>query len=52
MSSDGVVKADPYGKGYAAMIPGATLTVIPEAGHYPHIEQPAAFMKALNAFIG
>ncbi len=48
---DGIVKADPYGKGYAELIPGAKLSIVKEAGHLPHIEQPEAFMKVLNGFI-
>ncbi|MSQ73361.1 MAG: alpha/beta hydrolase [Betaproteobacteria bacterium] len=32
---------------YAQSIPGASLCVIAEAGHYPHIEQPVAFAKAM-----
>jgi pimeloyl-ACP methyl ester carboxylesterase len=51
-AQDGIVKADPYGKGYAALIPGAKLSVIENAGHLPHIEQPQAFMKVLDGFIG
>ncbi len=49
--NDGIVKADPYGRGYAALIPGARLDVIKEAGHLPHIEQPQEFMRLLNGFI-
>ena len=49
---DGIVKADPYGKGFAALIPGAQFKVIKSAGHLPHIEQPAAFMAAIKGFIG
>ena len=48
---DGIVKADPYGKGFAALIPGARLEVIRDAGHLPHLEQPEAFMKVLEGFI-
>jgi pimeloyl-ACP methyl ester carboxylesterase len=28
-----------YGRGYSALIPGARFETIPEAGHFPHIEQ-------------
>lgn len=51
-AEDGIVKAETYGKGYAALIQGATLSVIPKAGHFPHIEQPGAFLKVLGDFIG
>jgi pimeloyl-ACP methyl ester carboxylesterase len=36
---------------FAAMIPGAQKTIIPDAGHLPHVEQPAAFAAAVTAFI-
>jgi cystathionine beta-lyase/cystathionine gamma-synthase/pimeloyl-ACP methyl ester carboxylesterase len=32
-------------------IPSATLTVIPDAGHMPNLEQPAAFNHALGRFL-
>ncbi len=35
----------------AGELPGATLAVIPEAGHVPHEEQPAAFMQAVEDFL-
>jgi 3-oxoadipate enol-lactonase len=35
----------------AAAIPGATLVVIPRAGHLSNLEQPNAFNDALNAFL-
>jgi pimeloyl-ACP methyl ester carboxylesterase len=35
----------------ASAIPGATLTVIPEAGHVPQLEQPEAWWKALSGFL-
>ena len=38
-ASDGMVSVA-YAEAYRRMIPGATLVVIPEAGHLPHIEQP------------
>jgi pimeloyl-ACP methyl ester carboxylesterase len=47
---DGIV-APAYGKAYAEAIPGATLQVIPGAGHFPHLEQPESFMTALREFL-
>jgi pimeloyl-ACP methyl ester carboxylesterase len=47
---DGIV-APAYGKAYAEAIPGATLQVIPGAGHFPHLEQPESFMAALREFL-
>ncbi len=38
-------------RGMAQLIPGARLTVIPEAGHFPWVEQPAAFRAALDEFL-
>jgi len=35
----------------AGVLPGTELVVIPQAGHVPHEEQPAAFMQALDSFI-
>ena len=48
-AQDGVVSAA-YAEGWRSRIPGATLGVIPNAGHYPHREQPDAFAAALAAF--
>jgi pimeloyl-ACP methyl ester carboxylesterase len=48
--NDGIV-APEYGRAYAGLIPGAQMTVIPQAGHYPHLEQPAEFMQRLRAFL-
>ncbi len=39
-----------YGEGWAREIPGARLEVIPGAGHFPHWEQPQAFVDKLAAF--
>lgn len=36
----------------AAAIKGSTLVEIPDAGHLPNMEQPAAFNKAVRNFIG
>jgi cystathionine beta-lyase/cystathionine gamma-synthase/pimeloyl-ACP methyl ester carboxylesterase len=35
----------------ADAIPSATLTVIPDAGHLPNLEQPTAFNRALGRFL-
>jgi pimeloyl-ACP methyl ester carboxylesterase len=47
--TDGIV-APSYGEAWQAEIPGAEMTVIPRAGHYPHWEQPEAFAAAVTAF--
>jgi len=49
--NDGIVTTD-YGRAYQALIPGSRLAVIAEAGHYPHIEQPEAFMRQVRGFLG
>ena len=36
-----------YGEKFCAMIAGATMTVIEEAGHSPQMEQPDAFVDAV-----
>jgi pimeloyl-ACP methyl ester carboxylesterase len=38
-----------YGRAYADLIPGAQLTLIPSAGHHPELEQPDAFLAAVEA---
>jgi pimeloyl-ACP methyl ester carboxylesterase len=50
-ANDGIT-SPAYGSRYAKLIAGAELAVIPEAGHYPHLEQPAKFMEHLRAFLG
>lgn len=35
----------------ASLIPGATLVIVPGAGHLANLEQPDAFNNALNAFL-
>jgi pimeloyl-ACP methyl ester carboxylesterase len=37
---------------YARFIPGAQVVIVPACGHVPHIEQPAAFVAAIENFIG
>ena len=48
--NDGIVSAD-YGKAYSKLIKGAKFAAVAKAGHYPHLEQPAAFMKAIGGFV-
>ncbi len=45
--SDGIVSTA-YAEGWRQEIAGATLQVVPNAGHYPHWEQPEAFSAALE----
>lgn len=40
-----------YGRSYAAAIPGARFETIEGAGHFPHLEQPQAFARAVSAFV-
>jgi pimeloyl-ACP methyl ester carboxylesterase len=48
-SADRILTED-YGRAYCAAIPGARFETIERAGHYPHIEQPDAFTRAVFAF--
>jgi pimeloyl-ACP methyl ester carboxylesterase len=48
-AKDGVVGTG-YAEAWRSRIPGATLEVIPDAGHFPHWEQPDAFAASLAAF--
>jgi pimeloyl-ACP methyl ester carboxylesterase len=48
--SDRVVSPD-YGRAYQRAIPGATFTLIPCAGHYPHRERPEEFVSAVREFL-
>jgi pimeloyl-ACP methyl ester carboxylesterase len=47
---DGVVPIE-YGRAFADSFPHATFRSIPEAGHFPHIEQPALTMAAISDFV-
>ncbi len=47
--NDGIVTPD-YGAALRDLIPGASLSVIPEAGHHPHIEQPDEFASRFLEF--
>lgn len=50
-ASDGLVGAD-YIERYAKLVPGARVVTIPEAGHAPQAEQPAALARAMIDFFG
>jgi aminoacrylate hydrolase len=42
----------PLTESLAASIPGAAFVVLPKCGHYPHVEQAAAFNYTLVKFLG
>jgi pimeloyl-ACP methyl ester carboxylesterase len=48
-ASDGMVPVA-YAEAHRQMIPGATLVIIPDAGHLPHIEQPNVVLQHVLAF--
>ena len=37
---------------YQRSIPGAKVVIVPDCGHVPQIEQPDAFVAAVETFIG
>ncbi len=47
---DRVVSVD-YGRQWQQALPDARMQVIEDAGHYPHIEQPEAFVRTLEQFV-
>ena len=47
--SDGIVSPE-YGQAFCDMIPGASMVVIPNAGHAPQIEQPEQFVEHFIQF--
>jgi pimeloyl-ACP methyl ester carboxylesterase len=49
--NDGIV-TPAYGRTMAKHVPGSSLVTIPQAGHYPHVEQLQAFMGHLRKFLG
>jgi pimeloyl-ACP methyl ester carboxylesterase len=49
--SDGIVSTS-YGTAWQGEIPAAAMTVIPDAGHFPHWEKPEEFAAAVTAFTG
>jgi len=50
-AQDGIV-TPAYGERWRELVPGAVLETIPDAGHYPHWEQPEAFVRHVAAFAG
>lgn len=47
---DGIVPLE-YERAFADGFPRSTLRTVPEAGHFPHIEQPGIVLAALNEFV-
>lgn len=50
-ANDGITPPS-YAAKYAGLIPGSEMVTIPQAGHYPHLEQPEKFLQHLRAFLG
>jgi pimeloyl-ACP methyl ester carboxylesterase len=48
--SDRIVRPE-YGRAFQQAIPGAQFQLIQEAGHYPYLEQPEAFVASVMAFL-
>jgi pimeloyl-ACP methyl ester carboxylesterase len=48
--ADRVVTPD-YGRAFAAAIPGARFVTVEGAGHFPHLEQPDAFVRRILEFV-
>ena len=46
-----LVNPIPVAQRLAELLPNARLTIIPEAGHLPHVEQSLAFRQAVDAFL-
>jgi len=49
-ANDGIVTPD-YGRAFCRMVPEAEFAVVGGAGHYPHLEQPAAFLALARKFL-
>jgi pimeloyl-ACP methyl ester carboxylesterase len=50
-AKDGIV-TPAYGRAFAKEIKGARFATVGRAGHFPHIEQPEAFLAEVAGFIG
>jgi pimeloyl-ACP methyl ester carboxylesterase len=40
-----------YAEAFHRLIPGSTLTMIPDAGHLPHVERTPVVAQAMQAFL-
>jgi pimeloyl-ACP methyl ester carboxylesterase len=49
--SDGIADPD-YGRAFAAAIPGAQFRLLPDTGHLPQLESPAALTALIDDFMG
>ena len=50
-ADDRFVTASYYGAAYRSAIPGARFETIDRAGHFPHIEEPAALVDRVRGFL-
>ena len=50
-ADDRFVTAAYYGAAYRGAIPGARFETIDRAGHFPHVEEPTAFVERVRAFL-
>ncbi len=51
-ADDRFVTAAYYGAAFRTAIPGARFETVAGAGHFPHLEEPAALVERIGAFIG
>jgi len=50
-ASDRFITPGYYGAAYRDAIPGARLEIVERAGHFPHLEQPEAFIERVRKFL-
>jgi pimeloyl-ACP methyl ester carboxylesterase len=48
--SDRIIPPE-YAEAFHRLIPGSKLTMIPEAGHFPHVERAGAVAQAMQGFL-
>jgi pimeloyl-ACP methyl ester carboxylesterase len=51
-ADDRFVTASYYGDAFRAAIPSARFETIDRAGHFPHLEEPAALVERISGFVG